>query len=167
MPLNIDIQQILLHMFNFIILFAGLYFLLYKPVKNFMEQREAKYRKMDEDARKSLENAKESEAEYAKKLSAADQEIAEKKKAADAELEKYRAQREKEAKDEAAKIITDAKAVGASMRDNIVNGAQKEITEMVERAAEKILVGDSVSDTFDAFLDQAERSVKDGTEQDS
>ena len=30
-PLNIDWQQILLHLFNFIILFGILYFFLYKP----------------------------------------------------------------------------------------------------------------------------------------
>ena len=44
-PLNIDWQQILLHLFNFAILAGGLYLLLYKPVKQFMEQREADYRK--------------------------------------------------------------------------------------------------------------------------
>ena len=41
MPLNIDFQQIFLHLFNFVVLFAILYFLLYKPVKNFMDQRVA------------------------------------------------------------------------------------------------------------------------------
>ena len=33
LPLNIDIQQILLHMLNFVILAGGLYFILYAPVK--------------------------------------------------------------------------------------------------------------------------------------
>lgn len=33
-PLNIDWQQILLHLFNFAILVGGLYLLLYNPVKN-------------------------------------------------------------------------------------------------------------------------------------
>ena len=40
MPLNIDWQQILLHLLNFAILAFGLYFLLYKPVKAFREKRE-------------------------------------------------------------------------------------------------------------------------------
>ncbi len=34
-PLNIDWQQILLHIFNLLILVGGLYLLLYKPVKDF------------------------------------------------------------------------------------------------------------------------------------
>ena len=36
-PLNIDWQQILLHLLNFVILAGGLYLLLYQPVKAFME----------------------------------------------------------------------------------------------------------------------------------
>ena len=32
-PLNIDWHQILLHLFNFLILVGGLYFLLYNPIR--------------------------------------------------------------------------------------------------------------------------------------
>ena len=42
LPLNIDFQQILLHMLNIVLLFGGLYLLLYKPVKKFMDERAAK-----------------------------------------------------------------------------------------------------------------------------
>ena len=43
MPLNINLQQILLHALNFVILFGALYFLLYKPVRDFMDSRKAHY----------------------------------------------------------------------------------------------------------------------------
>ena len=43
MPLNIDFQQIFLHLFNFIILALGLYLLLYRPVVAFMDKRQAHY----------------------------------------------------------------------------------------------------------------------------
>ena len=46
-PLNIDWQQILLHLFNFSILVGGLYLLLFKPVKSFMEKREKHYADME------------------------------------------------------------------------------------------------------------------------
>lgn len=49
-PLNIDWQQILLHLLNFVILAGGLYFLLYKPVKQFMAKREEHYRSVDAQA---------------------------------------------------------------------------------------------------------------------
>ena len=57
MPLNIDWQQILLHWMNLAILIGGLYFLLYKPVKDFMEKREAHYRELDRQAAGKLEEA--------------------------------------------------------------------------------------------------------------
>jgi len=38
MPLNINLQQILLFALNFVILFGAMYFLLYKPVKSFYGQ---------------------------------------------------------------------------------------------------------------------------------
>ena len=49
-PLNIDWQQILLHWMNLAILTGGLYFLLFKPVKQFMEKREAHYKDLDAQA---------------------------------------------------------------------------------------------------------------------
>jgi F-type H+-transporting ATPase subunit b len=47
MPLNIDFQQIFLHLLNFTLLFAILYYLLYSPVKNFMAKRDEYYANMD------------------------------------------------------------------------------------------------------------------------
>ena len=70
--LGIDIQQILLHLLNFVILFTGLYVLLYGPVKKFMDKRTEEYKKMDEDAEEKLANATNLEAEYKEKLSAAE-----------------------------------------------------------------------------------------------
>ena len=45
MPLNINLQQILLHWMNLSILTGGLYFLLFKPVKQFMDN--VKYERLD------------------------------------------------------------------------------------------------------------------------
>ena len=66
-PLNIDWQQILLHLFNFTILFGALYILLYKPVKNFMDGREAHYADMDSKANQALADAESSKASYEEK----------------------------------------------------------------------------------------------------
>ena len=38
-PLNIDWQQILLHLLNFLILAVGLTLLVYRPVKKILEKR--------------------------------------------------------------------------------------------------------------------------------
>ena len=57
-PLNIDWQQIILHLLNFAILAGGLYFLLYRPVRKFMDQREEHYRQMENEAQQRLDQAK-------------------------------------------------------------------------------------------------------------
>ena len=75
MPLNIDLQQILLHWMNLAILTGGLYFLLYAPVKKFMEEREEHYRSLDEEAAAKLAQAEQVRAEYQAKLDGADEEI--------------------------------------------------------------------------------------------
>ena len=75
MPLNIDWQQILLHWMNLAILIGGLYFLLYKPVKDFMEKREAHYRELDRQAAGKLEEAEQIKAACQAKLDGAEAEI--------------------------------------------------------------------------------------------
>ena len=75
MPLNIDWQQILLHWMNLAILTGGLYFLLCKPVKQFMEKREEHYRQLDQEASGKLDEANQMKAEYQEKMEAAKEEI--------------------------------------------------------------------------------------------
>ena len=74
-PLNVDWQQILLHLFNFTILFGALYILLYKPVKDFMAGREAHYADMDAKAEQALADAQSSKESYESKLQSFDAEI--------------------------------------------------------------------------------------------
>ena len=67
LPLNIDIQQVLLHLLNFTILFAGMYFILYKPVRKFMDAREEHFKQLEEEAKAAAEAAAE-EARKAEQL---------------------------------------------------------------------------------------------------
>ena len=96
MPLNIDFQQILLHLFNFTLLFFGLYFLLYKPVKQFMQKREEHYKNMQDGADDMIRKAESAKAEYEGKLRDVEAEISAKKKAAADEMEKLRRQKTEE-----------------------------------------------------------------------
>ena len=68
-PLNIDWQQILLHLLNFVILAGGLYLLLYKPVKTFMEKRQLYYQEQDAKAAKTLADAEKTASKFAGPLS--------------------------------------------------------------------------------------------------
>ena len=73
MPLNIDWQQILLHLLNFAILAFGLYLLLYNPIKKFMKKREDEYRERDEKTRNALAEAEEKAGEYARRIAESDE----------------------------------------------------------------------------------------------
>ena len=78
-PLNIDWQQIILHLLNFAILAGGLYFLLYHPVRKFMDQREEHYRQMENEAQQRLDQAKATQEEYRQQLKQAGDEIRQEK----------------------------------------------------------------------------------------
>ena len=91
-PLNIDWQQILLHLLNFVILAGGLYLLLYKPVKAFMEKRQQYYQEQDAKAAKTLADAEKTAAEGRQQLKNADADAAAKlaaaQKSADAAMQR-------------------------------------------------------------------------------
>ena len=157
MPLNIDWQQILLHLFNFIILFAVLYFLLYKPVKQFMDKRTEYYKKLDDEANKNLADSEHAKAEYANKLSAVNEEISVCKEKARREIDAANAVRIEQAETEAAKIIADARKSAERERTKILNEAQNEIADLVASAAEKLAAASSTSEAFDQFLEAAQR----------
>lgn len=156
LPLNIDWQQILLHLFNFTILFGALYFLLYKPVVDFMAKREAYYKDLEEKAKANLEDAEKTKNEYDARLSAADEEIKAKKTEAGKAANMERERIVDEAKKEADSIVKAAGAKALKEHDKIVDDAKKEIADMVSEATEKIVMSEDVSASYDEFLKSIE-----------
>ncbi len=157
LPLNIDLQQILLHMLNFVLLFGGLYFILYKPVKKFMDSRASRYAEKEAETERKLREAEEAKAEYEEKLRNAEAEIAAMKSeaaeqaAADAQAEHSRALQDADG------IRRAAEAEGEAEKQRLIRQANREISEIAAQAAEKAVFG-SPEEAFDSFLDSAERS---------
>lgn len=158
-PLNIDWQQILLHLMNFVILFAILYFLLYKPVRNFMDKRKALYQDMDDQANANREEAEKLKLQYEEQLQGADAEIAEKHKAAEQRADQRAKAIEQKARDEAAGIVSQAKREAEAERTRIIAEAGDEITELAKEAAEKTIFG-TTSDAYESFLHMVEDEKK-------
>lgn len=156
MPLNINIQQILLHLFNFVLLFAILYFLLYKPVRDFMEKRAASVQKMHDDAAAKLAEAEGVKAAYTKQIDAVQDEIKELRAQADLETAAETQKKLAAADKQAEAIIADAHRKAEAERNKILKEANSEIAELADAMAEKV-VTKSVSDAFDDFLLSAER----------
>lgn len=147
-PLNIDWQQILLHMFNLIILTGGLYFLLYQPVTAFMKKRQEYYAGLEADAQAKLQEAEQKVREADETLSGmqaeAEQLRADAMKQADAEA----AARLAGADAEKQKILAAAKAQAAREKDAMLREANEQIGALVSNAVDKLL-----SDADDPYAD--------------
>lgn len=144
-PLNVDWQQILLHLFNFAILAGGLYFLLYKPVKNFMDQRLAYYAGMEKEAADKIEQAKAKEEEYQKLLEGADKEISQKKEQASKDAKKMAETIVEDANKQRDHILAEAHKAAEHEKEKMIQDAKEEIVGLAMAATVKMLHGEAVS----------------------
>ena len=154
MPLNINFQQIFLHLLNFTILFAAMYFLLYKPVKAFMDKRAAYYADLDRQAQDKLAEAESIRLDYQHKLEAADEEIQAKTSQAQRMAMESAEQQLKRAQAEAAHVVAKASAEAKAEKERIINDARDQVEAMIAVAAEKLILANT-SAAFDQFLDAA------------
>ena len=154
-PLNIDWQQILLHLFNFLILFGGLYLLLYRPVKAFMDKRTAYYADMDAEAERKLADAERQEKQYRDHLANVENEADALKKQA---MESARAAAEqlRQAKEERRAILDRAQREAAQEKARVLAEAGTEIDALVAEAVDKLLPPSGKA-PLDDFLDRVEK----------
>lgn len=158
MPLNIDIQQILLHMFNLVILGGGLYVLLYKPVKDFMDKRTAHYENMEKQARLTLQEAEDKKYEYEEKLANAENEIKGMKSEAAKEVEAMTEAQINSAKKEAEQILKVAKINSDREKQKAIEEAKEEITKLAIDATRKLVKKEE--DSYHSFVEAAKGGVK-------
>ena len=143
MPLNIDWQQILLHLLNFLILAVGLYFILYKPVKAFMKKREESYAERERKTKDALSDAEKSREQYAEKLASAEDDIA------------------RDAQSEAESIVAEARKKAEKEHDRMISGVSGDIRDIVTELADKVALSSDVNDAYEQFLASAEKEEKD------
>ena len=153
MPLNIDWQQILMHWMNLAILTGGLYFLLYKPVKEFMVKREEHYRSLDEEAAAKLAEAERIKAECQAKLDGADEEIHQARAKAQQAIQQSTEDQLAQAKEQARQIVAHAQAEAEHSRDRVLRDSRRELRKLAAQATKKLAFQ---ADPFDQFLDLAE-----------
>ncbi len=155
-PLNIDWRQILLHLFNFAILAGGLYILLYRPVKNFMKQREDYYQGLRDDAEQVKEQAEQLKTQYETQLSQADEAIDRKKAEAEQELEQLRERELADAQRRAGVILEKARENAEREHQEMLSKATRELTQLAVTTAEKMVLN-AKGDPYEQFLDLAEK----------
>lgn len=164
MPLNINLQQILLHALNFVILAMGLYFLLYGPVVKFMEKRRAHYADMEKEASERKEQLDALEREYAERLEQIDVEIEKKHAEATAKLDEEARLSLEHASKEAQEIIAAAQRQAQSEKEKALRSTRREIAGMVADAAEKLFIKERTPENdsalYDRFIDSAEEGAR-------
>lgn len=165
MPLNIDFQQIFLHLFNFIILATGLYLLLYRPVVAFMDQRKAHYEEIERQAAEKDAAAQQKLDAYDARLKAADEEIQRRADDANRQLEARKQERLQRAQEQADKLIEEARRAAERERAAMLEGAKQDIADMVVSAAGKLADKeiDPAADRalYDRFLEEAQAAQED------
>ena len=149
MPLNINLQQILLHWMNLAILTGGLYVLLYKPVKEFIAKREEHYRSLDEEAAARLAEAERIKAECQNKLEEADEEIRQERAKAQQSIQQSTEDQLAQAQEQARQIVAHAQAEAEHSRERIMRESQRELRKLAAKAAKKLALQ---ADPFDQFL---------------
>lgn len=157
MPLNIDLQQILLHWMNLVILTGGLYFLLYKPVKAFMSKREAYYQELERQAQEKLAQAERTRAEAQAKLDGADEEIRQNRIKAQQAVQQAVEEQLARAQVQAQQLLVHARAEAEHDREEILRSSQRELRKLAAAATKKLALQ---KDPFDQFLDLAEGGVR-------
>ena len=155
MPLNIDLQQILLHWLNLAILTGGLYFLLYKPVKDFMDKRAAHYQELEAQAADRLAQAERLESQAKAKLEAADDEIHDERMRAQQAASDAAQEQLAQAEEQARRIIAKAHAEAEQSKERALRESQREMRDLAAKAAKK-LAAKPGADFFDQFLDLTE-----------
>lgn len=159
MPLNIDWQQILLHLLNFAILAGILYFLLYKPVKSFMAKREQTYREMAEQTARDRREASELRRAAQDKFDAAEDAIAEMRTHASDEVEAEKQRLLGEARAQARRIIETAGKTADMRSKKALADSNEALRAMALEAVQKLLINDG--NALDKFLDAAESESAD------
>ena len=164
LPLNIDVQQILLHVLNFSVLALGLYLLLYRPVKKFTGKRAEYFQNLEETANKSASDAETARAEYENRLKHADEEIAEKRADALRSAEEERSRILAEANEQSRKIKDEATAAAAIEHERMIRKAKSDISDMIITATENIISCDTSDNRkiFDCFLDSVGEESENG-----
>ena len=154
-PLNVDWQQILLHWMNLAILTGGLYFLLYKPVKDFMDKRAAHYQELEAQAADRLAQAERLESQAKAKLEAADDEIHDERMRAQQAASDAAQEQLAQAEEQARRIIAKAHAEAEQSKERALRESQREMRDLAAKAAKK-LAAKPGADFFDQFLDLTE-----------
>ena len=162
--LNITWQGILLHLFNLVILTVGLYYLLFKPVKKMIRERQEKVKKIEKENAdlneevKALKNSSREALAEAKKEAAAMHENA--VKVANRKADEIVSDAKARAKEIVARTETEMDEERAKLRSDL----EKQIADVSLAVAEKVVGRDITKEDNRRLI---EESLKEWSEKEN
>ncbi len=158
--LGLTVQEFLLHLLNFVILIVALRFLLYKPVKKFMQKRKEEYETAEEKYQNSLKETEQAAQKAEITLENAREEavkIAEEAHAmAMIQTEEIIAGAHEEADAIIQKAQAEAKAAVKGERDSLYH----DVSALAVEISEKLLARELRSEDTDVFIDNLIEGIK-------
>lgn len=153
-PLNIDFQQVFLHLLNFLLLTLGLYFLLYSPIVKFMNKREKYYAELDHTAKQKNAEAEQLVQEKNQQMEHLNEELSEMKEKATREAQIKADFYIKEAQKESTKIKERAYQSAIAERQRILENANHEVNDIISKALEQAMIMDE-DQIYEQFIKSA------------
>ncbi len=154
LPIGADLFEILAHIVNFIILVIGLRYILYKPIKSFIDKREKEYEELDKTTKEANEKALARKLKYEELVQKTKGEVA---KIAEEVTAKTDAQAKViigKAKEEAKAIIAEAKLQVDKEKSLCQVSMSKRSSELGLAIAEKILARSIENTDMDKIIDE-------------
>jgi F-type H+-transporting ATPase subunit b len=143
--LGINPAFLLSQVVNFLILFAGLYFLLWKPILKMFDQRKERIQQSLEDAEQAREERERAEAEFNKRLEEAAQERERILAQAREEAQEERKAILAEAEQEAQRVLIGAREEAQSERESILEELRGQVAVLAIAAANR-LIGEALDE---------------------
>jgi len=161
--LNIDWTNILVYLAAFVVLFVGLTFLLYKPVKKFMDKRRQDIAEEIAQAEKIKDEAEAKVREEQEKAALLTEEV--KSRVAELEEEKIVAQSAREAllaqaRSDAEKIKADAQREANEERQKAVQSAKNDVADLAVNVAKAILEREITAKDDEKLIDECIKDMK-------
>ena len=157
--LGLSWTKLLLHLLNFTILFVGLWFILYKPVRKAIQDRQERIAREQREAEENMQAAQAAREESEKRLAELDDELDAKRKAAKERADAAYESTIAEANERAAAIIKQAETDARLQAERTVEEAKDDIRDMAVSLAENIIAS-KIDDVDDKMIDEAIKDWK-------
>lgn len=138
-PISIDLSTLVLQAINVLVILLILYFLLFKPLHELMENRTRFVEGSLSDAKKQREEAAQLLAQYEEQLRNAQVEAREIVTAASREAEELARRRRQEAEAETQALVERAKAEIENERQRALASIRDEVTTLTLMVAERVI----------------------------